>query len=113
MIECESYSLDGNIKAIKTLLGELLCIKTRTEKIGDLLRVAFYSKIKTLGESKKFASAENIIYSYIDIFGVDIEIKDMMKEYEKISSKKLAITHNENEKVLRSDWLNAALIVES
>ena len=113
MIECESYALDGNIKAIKTLLGELLCIKTRTEKIGDLLRVAFYSKIKTLWKSKKFSSAENIIYSYIDIFGVDIEIKDMMKEYEKISSKKLAITHNENEKVLRSDWLNAALIVES
>ncbi len=113
MIECESYALDGNIKAIKTLLGELISTKTRTEKIGDLLRVAFYSKIKTLGESKKFSSAENIIYSYIDIFGVDIEIKDMMKEYEKISKNRLAITHNENEKVLRNNWLNAALIVES
>ncbi len=112
MIECEGYALDGDVKSIRTLLGELISIKTRAEKIGDLLRVAFYSKIRTLQESKKFSSAENIIYSYIDIFGVDIEIKDIMKEYEKRNSKKLAITHNENEKVLRDDWLNAALIVE-
>ncbi len=113
MIECEGYALDGDVKSIRTLLGELISIKTRAEKIGDLLRVAFYSKIRTLQESKKFSSAENIIYSYIDIFGVDIEIRDIMKEYEKRNSKKLAITHNENEKVLRDDWLNAALIVES
>ncbi len=113
MIKCESYALDGNVKAIKTTLMELISTKTRVEKIGDLLRVAFHSKIKTLQESKKFSSAENIIYSYIDIFGVDIEIKDIMKEFEKRSLKKLALTHNENEKVLRSDWLNAALIVES
>ncbi len=112
MIECEGYALDGDVKSIRTLLGELISIKTRAEKIGDLLRVAFYSKIRTLQESKKFSSAENIIYSYIDIFGVDIEIRDIMKEYEKRNSKKLAITHNENEKVLRDDWLNAALIVE-
>lgn len=113
MIECENHALDGNVKAIKILLGELISIKTRVEKIGDLLRVAFYSKIKTLGESKKFSSAENIIYSYIDIFGVDIEIKDIMNKYEKRSKNKLAITHNDGEKVLRNDWLNAALIVES
>jgi len=112
MIECEGYALDGDVKSIRTLLGELISIKTRAEKIGDLLRVAFYSKIRTLQESKKFSSAENIIYSYIDIFGVDIEIRDIMKEYEKRNSKKLAITHNENEKVLRDNWLNAALIVE-
>ena len=112
MIECENHALDGNVKAIKTLLGELISTKTRVDKIGDLLRVAFYSKIKTLEKSKQFSSAENIIYSYIDIFGVDIEIKEIMKKFEKRSSKKLAIIHNENEKVLRSDWLNAALIVE-
>ena len=113
MLECENHALDGNIKAIKTLLGELISTKTRVEKIGDLLRVAFYSKIRTLQGNKKFSSAENIIYSYIDIFGVDIEIKDIMKEYEKVSRNRLAITHNESEKVLRNDWLNAALIVES
>lgn len=112
MIECENHALDGNVKAIKIVLGELISTKTRIEKIGDLLRVAFHSKIKALLESKKFSSAENIIYSYIDIFGVDIEIKDIMKVYEKRSSKKLAITHNENEKILRDDWLNSVLIVE-
>jgi len=113
MIECENHALDGNIKAIKRVLGELISTKTRVDKVGDLLRVAFYSKITRLEESKKFTSAENIIYSYIDIFGIDIEIKEIMIKFEKRSSKKLAITHNNNEKVLRSDWLNAVLIVES
>ncbi|MEN8303516.1 MAG: hypothetical protein ABFQ64_05560 [Campylobacterota bacterium] len=113
MIECENHALNGDIKAIKRVLGELISTKTRVDKIGDLLRVAFYSKIKTLHQSKKFSTAENIIYSYIDIFGMDIEIKEIMKEFEKGSSKKLALTHHEDEKVLRSDWLNAAIIVES
>jgi len=113
MIECENHALDGNIKAIKTTLGELIRTKTRVQKTGDLLRVAFYTKIRILQESKKFSSAENIIYSYIDIFGIDIEIKNIMKGFEKISKNRLAITHNENEKVLRSDWLNATLIVDS
>ena len=110
MIECEEYALQGNIKAIKKTLGELIRTKTRTDKIGDLLRVAFYSKIQTLQEEKNFTSLENIIYSYIDIFGVDIEIKEIMKKYEETNSKKLAITLNE--RVMRNDWLNAALIVE-
>jgi len=113
MIECENHAIDGNIKAIKTVLGELISTRTRSEKIGDLIRVAFHSKIRTLQESRKFSSAENIIYSYIDIFGVDVEIKDIMKEYEKRGRNRLAITHNSSEKVLRDDWLNAALIVES
>ena len=110
MIECEDYALDGNVKAIKAKLKELISTKTRADKIGDLLRVAFHSKIKTLQEGKKFTTAENIIYSYIDIFGPDIEIKEIMKEFQKRSFKTLAIT--QNEKVLRDNWLNAALIVE-
>ena len=110
MIECEDYALNGNVKAIKATLDELISTKTRVDKIGDLLRVAFHSKIKSLKESEKFATAENIIYSYIDIFGLDIEIKEIMKEFQKRSSKILAIT--QNEKVLRDNWLNAALIVE-
>ncbi len=113
IMECEDYALDGNIKAIKMVLGELISTKTRADKIGDLLRVAFYSKIKTLQNSRKFSNAENIIYSYIDIFGVDIEIKEIMREYEKRSSNRLALTHNNSEKVLRNNWLNAAIIVES
>ena len=111
MIECENHALDGNVKAIKRVLGELISTRTRTEKIGDLLRVAFYSKITMLEENKKFTNAENIIYSYIDIFGIDVEIKEIMKKFEKRSTKKLAITHNE--KILRNDWLNTALIVDA
>jgi hypothetical protein len=112
MIECEDYALAGDVKAIKTTLDELISIKTRAEKIGDLLRVAFHSKIQTLQEQKKFSNVENIIYSYIDIFGLDVEIREIMKMFERESRKKLAITQNQDEKVLRDDWLDTALIVE-
>jgi len=113
MLGCEDYALDGDIKSIKRVLNGLIGTKTRVDKIGDLLRVAFHSKIKSLQKSKKFTNAENIIYSYIDIFGVDIEIKDIMKKFEKESSNKLAITQNQNERVLRENWLNADIIMES
>ncbi len=112
MIECEKYALQRDIKAIKKSLGELITTKTRTDKIGDLLRVAFISKIVNLQEERNFNSTENIIYSYIDIFGLDVEIGVIMKEYEKTSLNKLAITENQDGLVLRNDWLNAALIVE-
>ena len=83
--KCEDYSLKGNIKGIKRTLAELMSIESRKEKIGDLLRVSFHIKIKQLLASKKFKNAENIIYSYLDIFGSDNEIKYIMKQYEKFA----------------------------
>ena len=112
MIECEDYALDGDIKSIKTTLNELIGTQTRADKIGDLLRVAFYSKINILQNKKNFNSAENIIYAYIDIFGVDVELREVMKKFEKTSTKKLAITQHQGEKTLRDYWLKAELIME-
>lgn len=112
MLKCEDFALDGNIKEIKKSLGELISIKTRADKIGDILRVAFYSKINVLLKEKNFNSAQNIIYSYIDIFGEDIEIKDIMKKFEKSSSNKLALTQKQSNRESRYNWLNSELIVE-
>lgn len=112
MIKCEDYALDGNIKEIKISLGELISTQTRADKIGDLLRLAFYSKITILIQDKNFNSAQNIIYSYIDIFGEDVEIKDIMKEFEKSSSNKLAITQKQLSRESRYGWQHSSLIME-
>lgn len=112
MLKCEEFALDGNIKEIKKSLGELISTKTRADKIGDILRVAFYSKIDVLLKEKNFNSAQNIIYSYIDIFGEDIELKDIMKKFERSSSKKLAITQNQSSRESRYNWLSSELIVD-
>ena len=111
--ECEEYALKGNPKGIKKALDTLISISTRKHKIGDLLRVSFHSKIKAFLAKKNFKSAENIIYSYIDIFGNDNEISSLMKSYELMSKTKLAITQDQNERVQRDKWVNSELIMET
>ncbi len=111
--ECEEHALNGNAKGIKTSLDTLISISTRRNKIGDLLRVSFHSKIKASLANKRFNNAENIIYSYIDIFGSDNEIKSLMNAYEVISKKSLAITQEQDERGKRDKWMDSDLIIES
>ncbi|MBN2815424.1 MAG: hypothetical protein JXQ67_01975 [Campylobacterales bacterium] len=111
MQECESFALKGDIKSIKERLGVLIGIKTRVGKVGDLLRVSFHSKIKILLAKRSFVSAENIIYSYIDIFGSDSEIRSLMRIYEKLTNKKLAFSHEQERVLPRDAWIHSPLIM--
>lgn len=104
MRKCEEYALDGNIKDIKKALGQLLGLSSRSNKIGDLLRVSFHTRIGILMGKNNFKGAEAIIYTYIDIFGLDSEIGHLMKKFEKISSRKLAITQTHEERPTRDSW---------
>jgi len=110
MIECENYALQGNIQGIKETLNELISIPSRAQRTGDLLRLSFYTQIKQLIKKNKFKSAENIIYSYIDIFGRDKELKIIMDNYEKYTAKKLAITHEQEKKCSRDSWLHSQIV---
>lgn len=111
MNTCEEHALKGDIKSIKEVLGDLIGVKTRLNKIGDLIRLSFHIKIKFLLSKKSFKSAENIIYSYIDIFGSDREMLVLMKTYERSSGLKLAISTNQNTRVSRDNWVNSPLIM--
>lgn len=111
MRKCEKYALYGNAKGIKATLRELLLTKTRAKRVGQLLRVSFIVQIDTYLTGKKFKSAENFIYSYIDIFGLDKEFKELMRRYEKISRKKLAINLQTDVNISRDSWLNNELII--
>ncbi|MFK5938851.1 MAG: hypothetical protein QM497_10705 [Sulfurimonas sp.] len=108
---CEDYALKANPKGIKETLDSLLLIDTRKGKIGDLLRVSFQSKIKAYLSKKGFGGAQNIIYSYIDIFGLDNEIKSLMRTYELMSKRKLAITQQEQNKD-RNKWMESEFITD-
>ncbi|RLA81894.1 MAG: hypothetical protein DRG78_08425 [Epsilonproteobacteria bacterium] len=110
--KCEEYAIEGNIKALKQILGELLKLPTRKEKIGDLLRTSFHSKIELLTKKKSFKNAENIIYSYIDIFGLDSEIELASHTFEEISGTKLAIVEDQHRKKSRDAWFTSALIMK-
>jgi len=107
---CEEYALQANIAHIKKALGELLTLPSRLEKIGDILRLSFQSKILHLLDVRMYHNAQNIIYSYIDIFGIDSEILELMKQYEALAEKKLAITHEQDTRDKRDSWIYSSIV---
>ncbi len=108
---CEEFALKGDFKSIKTTLGDLIRVETRAEKIGDLLRLSFFTQIKALLAKQNFKRAEAIIYSYNDIFGIDREMRLIMKTFEKVTTKKLAITLGEEKNIPRDAWRNSSKIM--
>ena len=111
MQKCEEYARYGNIKGIKKTLKELISIKSRKKRVGELLRLTFIVAIDNFISQKKFSSSENFIYSYIDIFGLDTHLQRIMKEHEKKSSHKLASIINQQHKTEHDAWLHNKLIV--
>ena len=110
MQKCEKYALYGNVKGIKQTLQELLTLQSRSKRVGELLRVAFIINIDDNITKEKFVSAENFIYSYVDIFGSDTNLQRVMQLYEKKAKKKLALTP-ESAKTARDAWLHNKLIL--
>lgn len=112
MNECEEYALKGNIQSIKAVLGELITLNARKDRIGDLLRVGFQVQIKYFLSNHKFKSAQKVIYSYIDIFTKDSEISSLMSKYESLTGKKLAITLSQDKRLSRDSWRESKLIMD-
>ncbi|WP_295083327.1 WD40 repeat domain-containing protein [Sulfurimonas sp.] len=110
--KCEEYAVEGNIKDIRKTLGQLLTLSSRSNKTGDLLRVSFHVRITILMRKNNFKSAEAIIYTYIDIFGIDSEISHLMKKFEKTASQKLAITQTQEDRPTRDSWRHNDIIVK-
>ncbi|MDA7818314.1 hypothetical protein N9A28_09015 [Sulfurimonas sp.] len=112
MHTCEEFALKGNIKDIKKTLGDLLHVESRRSKLGDLIRVSFHVRINMLLDSKNYVACETIIYSYLDIFGKDSEIKQIMKNFEKVSSIKLALSQDSDKRVSRDNWTHSPIIMK-
>jgi len=105
--KAEDYALRGELKGVIESFGELLLVKTRVKKIGDIIRLSYLSKIKMLIAKKSYKKAEVVIYAYIDKFGDDKEITNIKQIFEKRSKIKLALY--EPKKVDRDSWIDEFL----
>ena len=76
--ESEKEALSGNIKAIKSILKDLISLSTRSQKIGTLLRLGFIMQIKLLVIKKQIDSLSPAIHNYIHIFGYDTELHNLI-----------------------------------
>ncbi|MDD3477174.1 MAG: hypothetical protein PHI38_09925, partial [Sulfurimonas sp.] len=57
--------------------------------------------------------SEAIIYTYIDIFGMDSEISNLMENFEKISARNLAITEVQAQRPKRDSWRDFDIIMKN
>ncbi len=78
MENAEKEALLGNIKEIKSSLGQLLNLSTRSQKIGTLLRLGFLTQIKLLVIKKQISHIQKAIDSYIEMFGYDTELSNLI-----------------------------------
>ena len=104
LLESQEYALQGDAKRIISSFGELLFVESRSAVVGDLLRLSFFQKIEILLDAMLHNSAQNIIYSYIDIFGYDCEIAQKIKKYERETKEKIAILTHKEDRKSRTFW---------
>ena len=108
LVNAETIALSGNLEKVLTLLEDFIHIKTRKNKIGNVLRVASLAKVKLYLSQKKYEEAQKTIYSHIDVFGRDSEVFIMMDQFEALSKEKLAIICDEG--IHRDDWLKIDIL---
>lgn len=108
MQKCEHFALEGNIIGVKKTLNELVGLRSRAAKVGDLFRLSFHVKIKEYLALRNFRDVERTIYRYTDIFGVDHEIKELMKKYELKTQTKLALTQEATTN--RDSWIDSDFV---
>lgn len=106
--KAETIALSGDLKKVVTLLEDFMYIKTRKNRIGNVLRVASLAKVKLYLSQKKFEKAQETIYAHIDVFGKDSEVFIMMDQFEALSKEKLAIICDEE--ISRDDWLQLDIL---
>jgi hypothetical protein len=105
MDECEKLAIMGKLQELEERLSELKAIASRADKIGDIYRIAYQTKITHLIKTKKYKSAKKYITIYTDLFGLDEEIKNIIKLYVKESSLKITLTSSQAKRKPRDFWL--------
>jgi len=105
IIECEIYALKGQLGRLEQALGELKQLPSRSEKIGDLFRLAYQKKIQHETHKKEFTKALATIRTYTTLYGLDLEINRLIKEYVSASKTKLNLTSEQARRKPRDFWL--------
>ena len=103
--ECEIYALRGNIEKIQKCLGTLVTLNSRHEKIGDLLRLAYQVSIQKYLSKHNFTQCACLIEKYASFFGLDNEIKILIKLYAKASHQKVMLTKQQAQRKPKDFWL--------
>ncbi len=109
MIEaCEEFAFLGDVRSIKTTLGEFFTLKSRANRVGALLRTAYLVQIKKYASSPKLSNADIIkaLNTYIAMLSYDPEIEVIIKKLRKLRDLELNLGENEMEAKEDDVWLS-------
>jgi WD40 repeat protein len=102
--DCEAAALQGNSRKVKALLGDLLLLKSRNEKIGNILRASYQMQIKHLISKEQFDTAAEAITRYLDLFGMDNETQQLVQILNQKSETPLELSEAHLQFRARSLW---------
>ncbi len=102
--KCEEYALQGDVENVKNTLKELINMESRKNRLGDLLRVAYHTKIKQSISNQEEKKAKDKIFSYLKIFGIDQEIEDITDMFNKKFSDKIELDDKKYKRGFRDNW---------
>lgn len=103
---CEKNALLGHTKEIKTILKDLINIKTRSQKIGMLFRSSYLTQIKFLILDKNISSLNAAFSNYIKIFSYDTELDNLIIKLKKDNIITIKLNQAQQVRKPRSLWLN-------
>ncbi len=106
MKEAEKEALLGHTKEIKTILGELLTLSSRAQKIGMLLRLSYITQIKLLIIKQQFKSLQYAIDTYIRMFGYDTELHNLIQKLKKDRIATIELSAEQEHRRPRALWLS-------
>ncbi|MEA3373998.1 MAG: hypothetical protein U9Q62_09960 [Campylobacterota bacterium] len=80
MIEsCEEAVIAGNTASLKEILGELITLSTRSDKIGNLLRSSYQMQLKYYLTRHEYEMMKQGIEQYVFLFGMDNETYQLIR----------------------------------
>ena len=106
MEAAEKEALLGNIKEVKSTLGTLLRLSTRSQKIGTLLRLGFLTQIKYLVVKNQISNIQQAIDNYIYMFGYDTELNNLILKIRQDEIMEINVDDEQMHHRPRSLWLS-------
>jgi len=102
---CEKHAIQGKIDLLESDLNSLQKLPSRSDKTGDLFRLAYQVKINYHIKKRNFKESEKFIITYLNMFGLDSELSNYIHSHTENSSKKLTLTPNQKRRKPRDFWL--------
>ena len=106
MKAAEKEALQGRTKEIKAILGDLLTLTTRAQKVGMLLRQSFLIQLKLMVVQHHTDKLQTAIENYISIFSYDTELHNLITKLKNDHIVNIELTPEQEYRRPRSLWLS-------